>query len=160
MEEEFRMSTVSTKSVDKPYLIERNPGYFEYQMPVSIKAVVSVGGKLPLLKNERDEWELPGGKLEVGERPEICVAREIEEELGIAVEISDCIYTWVYEIFPNRHVFVVTYTGTAIDERQPTYSREHKELVLVDPGDAFELTMPEDYKNAIRIAVDRGVFAR
>src|SRR6185369_13602359 len=29
--------------------------------PVSIKGVCLVGGKVVLLKNERDEWELPGG---------------------------------------------------------------------------------------------------
>jgi ADP-ribose pyrophosphatase YjhB (NUDIX family) len=35
--------------------------------PVSVKGVVVQGGKVLLLRNERDEWELPGGKLEVGE---------------------------------------------------------------------------------------------
>ena len=33
-----------------------------------------------LLRNERDEWELPGGKLELGKDPVACVAREIAEE--------------------------------------------------------------------------------
>ena len=35
--------------------------------PVSIKGVLYDGGKIVLLENERNEWELPGGRLEPGE---------------------------------------------------------------------------------------------
>jgi hypothetical protein len=34
--------------------------------PVSIKGVVFIDGRVVLLQNERDEWELPGGRLEPG----------------------------------------------------------------------------------------------
>jgi 8-oxo-dGTP pyrophosphatase MutT (NUDIX family) len=32
--------------------------------PVSIKGVLVEAGRVVLLENERDEWELPGGRLE------------------------------------------------------------------------------------------------
>ena len=59
-----------------------------HRFPISIKGVVFRGSQVILLKNERDEWELPGGKIELGETPEACVYREIKEEVGIQVKVS------------------------------------------------------------------------
>lgn len=138
---------------DQPFVVELNPTYFEYQLPISVKAVIIWRGKIPLLKNERDEWELPGGKLEVGEPPSECLRREIEEELGWSTSVQDPFYAWVYEIRPDRHVFVLTYLARYDGTSEPVYSNEHKTLILVDPKDIRQLKMPEDYKIAIARAV-------
>ena len=77
--------------------------------PVSIKSVIYLNRKVILLKNERDEWELPGGKLEPGESPESCVVREAFEELSISVEVDSIIDSWLYVVSPNVEVVIITY---------------------------------------------------
>lgn len=55
-------------------------------LPISVKGVVFEHGGVWLRKNERDEWELPGGKIDEGEQPAETVARELQEELGFEVQ--------------------------------------------------------------------------
>lgn len=74
-------------------------------MPTPSKFSVSVKGvvldsrqRVLLLKNERDAWELPGGRIEIGESPEDCVAREITEETQWKVTTGPILDTWIYYI--------------------------------------------------------------
>lgn len=60
------------------------PVHAERGFPVSVKGVVVSLGRVLLLRNDRDEWELPGGRIEPGETPEQFVVREIAE--GNALE--------------------------------------------------------------------------
>ncbi|MDR3798970.1 MAG: NUDIX hydrolase, partial [Terracidiphilus sp.] len=53
-----------------------------------------------LLRNDRNEWELPGGRPEADETPEECLSREILEETGLVVEVGSCIHNGVLTILP------------------------------------------------------------
>jgi 8-oxo-dGTP pyrophosphatase MutT (NUDIX family) len=117
--------------------------------PVSVKGVTVQAGKVLLLENERAEWELPGGKLELGEDPADCVVREISEEAGWKVTPGPLLDCWQYHISEGRDVVVVTYGCHVISTDPPVVSHEHKRAGLFGPGQVPGLTMPEGYKRSI-----------
>lgn len=118
--------------------------------PVSVKGVLLVGREVVLLKNERDEWELPGGRLEAGEEPGSCLAREISEELGVGVEIGDLLDCWRYPVLPGREVLIVTFGVKPLEMAELRLSHEHKALGRFAFHEIAGLRMPEGYRRSIR----------
>jgi 8-oxo-dGTP pyrophosphatase MutT (NUDIX family) len=120
-----------------------------YRFPVSVKGIVIRSDAIVLVKNRRDEWELPGGKLELGEAPERCVAREIEEELGLEIEPVAPVDAWVYTIENGVHVLVVTYGCVERGRRSAVLSDEHTQVAWIALADVNDLRMPDGYKRSI-----------
>lgn len=118
---------------------------------ISIKGVVVDSfDQVLLLKNERDEWELPGGRIEIGESPEECVAREIAEETQWKVTAGPILDTWMYYIDSvERHVFIATYGCHPQSDTDPVLSIEHKEIGLFKASEVGHLRMPEGYRRSI-----------
>ena len=104
--------------------------------PVSVKGVALQDGKVLLLENERREWELPGGKLELGEDPADCVAREIGEESGWDVVTGPLLDRWQYRIRPGADVLIVTYGCHVRSAAPPVVGSEHKRAGLFSPAQA------------------------
>ena len=118
--------------------------------PVSVKGVLVRDGLVLLLKNEREEWELPGGKLELGEEPPACVAREITEETGLPVTTGPILDAWQYHIREGRDVLIVTYGCHPEGGQPPTLSHEHKEIGFFTQAEVASLNMPAGYKHSIQ----------
>lgn len=120
-----------------------------YGFPVSVKGVIIRRGRVVVLKNERNEWELPGGKLEPDETPEACVQREIREELQLDVQPRRLLDAWVYHITPTVRVLIVTYGCAESTAHEAVLSHEHKEVQWVPLDDVRQLRMPQGYKASI-----------
>ena len=120
------------------------------RFPVSVKGVVVRGDKVILLRNERDEWELPGGKLELSESPEECLTREMSEELQLTVEPVRILDSWVYTIASGVHVVVIAYGCVESSRDEAVLSNEHHELRWFPLAEIDSLRIPEGYKTSIK----------
>ncbi len=76
---------------------------------IEVAAAVIRDGEQVLLshraahKHQGDRWEFPGGKREPGESVEQALARELDEELGLAIQASRAFMTLEYD-YPERRV--------------------------------------------------------
>jgi 8-oxo-dGTP pyrophosphatase MutT (NUDIX family) len=130
--------------------------YSTYAVPISCKGIVFEDGKVWLRHNERDEWELPGGKLDPGEQPPETVAREMLEELGVKVDVKQVVSNYLYRIntSSDEHagVLVASYVCEFV-ERAGEVEHEGEagpaQFKLFKPEDIAGLKMPEFYKDAI-----------
>jgi 8-oxo-dGTP pyrophosphatase MutT (NUDIX family) len=116
---------------------------------ISIKGVVLQGDRAVLLMNERDEWELPGGRLEPDETPEACVVREIAEELGLVARDPRLLDVWVYRIPGKGAVLIVTY-GVTVAAGEARISDEHSAIGLFGATELDGLPLPDGYRRSIR----------
>ena len=119
-----------------------------------MKGVVTDERGVLLAFNDRDEWELPGGRLEDGETPQECVAREIREECSLAVTVSNLLDAWVFEVIPGRHVLILAYLCNLeiSSPAQPQTSPEHSEVRFVGLAELDGIALPLRYRNAIELA--------
>ena len=117
--------------------------------PVSIKGVLQTSeGLIVLMLNERDEWELPGGRIELGETAPECLAREIAEELDVQVSVGEPLDSYLFEVIPGKHVFISTYRCQLLGGFVPKISHEHKEIGLFKPTKLPE-NLPKGYRDSI-----------
>ena len=115
----------------------------------SIKGVLLLGDLVVLVRNPRNEWELPGGRADAGESHAQTLAREFEEELAVAISVGDPIDSYVFEVIPGRHVRIVTYGCKLTGEFNPRLGDEHSDHCLWPVDRLSEINLPEGYRRSV-----------
>ena len=118
------------------------------KFPVSVKAIIIDEGRVLCLKNERNEWDLPGGKINFGEDPEDCLKREIKEETNL--EISDLQVLKSLNLrFNNIPVLILLFSAKITSNDPVNISFEHSEYKFFYKSDIKNLNILKNYKEII-----------
>lgn len=119
--------------------------------PVSAKAVVLRDGSVLLARNDRDEWELPGGRVERGEDPAAAAEREVAEETGLRVQTTSQLGLAPFEVVPGRVVLIAAFACRLLEEREPVVSEEHTAVAWWPLGSLDDLPLPTVYRDFIAL---------
>ncbi len=99
-------------------MVDTNEVHFDGK--IAQKAIIVKGNKVLLLRDPRMEqviWEIPGGRMNIDEEPREAVAREIREELGVAINVGEVVYMEQFiQSNERRRAFVIVYKASLVDE--------------------------------------------
>jgi 8-oxo-dGTP diphosphatase len=118
---------------------------------LSVKALITDDeGRWLLLRRSmksrffRGEWDLPGGKLDPGERFDEAVVREVAEETGLRASVAGAAGVGEFEL-PAVHV-VVLYVRAKASPGQVVLSGEHEAFEWVAPDKLLEMNLCQDLR--------------
>jgi 8-oxo-dGTP diphosphatase len=110
-------------------------------------AIIRKNGSVLLARRSPGEklagfWEFPGGKVENGETPEECLARELDEELGILTRIGEKCAESLHQ-YDHRNFRIVAYLVDCIAGEPRPNVHDRLEWVKIDDISGYQL-LPAD----------------
>lgn len=136
-----------------PQLELANEPWIDDRWPVSVKGVLAWDGKIVVLRNDRNEWELPGGRLDATDAsPVEALRREMQEELGLDVDVGAPVDSWIYDV-EGKRVLILTYVCSAIRPPSLEFSDEHVGIAELALDELRLAQIPQGYLQSIETAL-------
>lgn len=100
------------------HMISTTETHFEGK--IAQKAIIVRNNKVLLLRDPRMEqviWEIPGGRMNIDEEPRAALVREIQEELGVTIQVGEVVYMEQFiQGSEGKRAFVIVYLATLLDD--------------------------------------------
>lgn len=117
--------------------------------------IVNEEGKVLIVRSSKwnNKYTVPGGHIELGERAEEAIKREVKEETGLDVEpvklllVQQAIYPEDYH--KHEHFLFMDYICKAKSSEVKLDGRELQEYLWVRPEDALGLDIEEYTRNFV-----------
>ncbi|MFY9505387.1 MAG: 8-oxo-dGTP diphosphatase MutT [Caldicoprobacterales bacterium] len=100
-------------------------------------------------------WEFPGGKIEAGEGPKECLARELKEELAIETEVGDFI-TLVEHDYKDISISLAAYYCNILKGQIKVSVHDSYKWVKISDLLTYDL-LPADIPIAKKLIKTRGM---
>jgi 8-oxo-dGTP diphosphatase len=129
------------------------PGHRQRKLVVA--GLIQKEGRFLLTQRRADQahpgmWELPGGKIEPGESPQIALSRELWEELSLRVSIQN-VWDVLFHAYPEFDVLMLVYSCVPLPGQTPRCTQVQN-LAWVDCDGARALdVLPADRPLLLRL---------
>lgn len=101
---------------------------------VALKGVIEHAGTVLLMRDVRETreiWEIPGGRMNLNESPREALARELKEELGVECDVHEAVYiTQFWQHSDQAHALMIAFRATLADP-EAVFSLEASEVAEV-----------------------------
>ena len=125
---------------------------------LAVSAVIFRDGKVLLLKRAKSPghgfWSLPGGRVEFGESLHTALAREVDEEAGLKIDIV-ALAGW-REVLPGAggsggHYLIMSFAARWV-ANEPRLNEEHDDFKWVEPGRFGDLKLTGGLPDVVEAA--------
>jgi 8-oxo-dGTP diphosphatase len=119
---------------------------------VVVGGVVVHDGKLLMIRRRNEPsrglWSVPGGRVEKGEYLTDAVAREVEEETGVAVEVRDLL--GILEVVGDPHYVILDYLAAPTGDATPVAASDADEVRWVPLAEVSTLECTPRFCETLR----------